>query len=86
MRFTLPVMKDRFRLLGRNVFGKADGIKATEEWLESVGMRLRLRDIGCEMERAEEIAELTMKSSPWVAMHPIPLDAAAVARIYRDAY
>ena len=26
-----------------------------EEWLEEAGMRLRLRDLGCELERAEDI-------------------------------
>ncbi len=86
MRFTLPVMKDRFDSLGKNVFNKADGIQATEDWLESVGMRLRLRDLGCELERAEEIAELVLKSSPWISAHPRPLDVAAVAQIYRDSY
>ncbi len=86
MRFTLPAVKGRFELLGRNVFGEKDGIVATEEWLESVGMRLRLRDLGCELERAEEIAELVIKSSPWISMHPVKLDAAAIAQIYRDSY
>ncbi len=86
MKFTLPVMKDRFDSLGKNVFGKADGIVATEEWLESVGMRLRLRDLSCELERAEEIAELAVKSSPWLSAHPITLDAAAVTQIYKDSY
>jgi alcohol dehydrogenase YqhD (iron-dependent ADH family) len=86
MRFTLPDRKERFELLGRNVFGKKDGIRATEEWLESVGMRLRLRDLGCELEKAEEIGELVIKSSPGVSMHPTPIDAKAAAKIYRDAY
>ena len=86
MRFTLPAMKDRFDLLGKNVFGKVDGILATEEWLESVGMRLRLRDLGCELEHADEIAELAVESSPWLSRHPRTLDAEAIAQIYRDSY
>jgi len=87
MRFTLPTMKDRFDSLGKNVFGKEDGILATEEWLESVGMRLRLRDLGCELERAEEIAELAIKSTPGLSRgHPGTLDAEAIAQIYRDSY
>lgn len=86
MRFTLPAMKVRFNLLGKNVFGKADGILATEEWLKKVGMKWRLRDLGFELERTEEIAELAVKTAPWLAVHPIKLDAPAVARIYRDAY
>ncbi|GAH84688.1 unnamed protein product, partial [marine sediment metagenome] len=87
MRFTLPTMKDRFDSLGKNVFGKEDGILATEEWLEGVGMRLRLRDLGCELERAEEIAELAIKSTPGLSRgHPGTLDAEAIAQIYRDSY
>jgi len=86
MRFTLPAMKDRFDLLGKNVFSKADGILSTEEWLESVGMRWRLRDLGCELERANEIAELAVESSPWLSRHPQTLDAEAIAQIYRDSY
>ncbi|MFW6126175.1 MAG: iron-containing alcohol dehydrogenase, partial [Chloroflexota bacterium] len=86
MRFTMPVMKHRFGLLGKNVFGKADGIAATEEWLESVGMRLRLRDLGCEPDRAEEIADLAIQSSPWLSRHPGSLDVAGIAQVYREAY
>ncbi len=86
MRFTLPAMENRFDSLGKNVFSKADGILATEEWLESVGMRLRLRDLGCELEHADEIAELSLESSPWLSRHPRTLDAEAIAQIYRDSY
>ena len=87
MKFYLPVMKDRFDLLGKNVFGKKDGIQATEEWLESVGMRLRLRDMGCELERADEIAELAIQSMPGLDIGgPKTLDAAAIAQIYRESY
>ena len=86
MKYTLPVRKDRFEKLGKNVFGKPDGIKATEEWLESVDMRLRLRDLGCELERAEEIAELAVASSPWLNAHPNPLDVAAITKIYQESY
>jgi len=86
MKFTLPVRKDRFESLGKNVFSKPDGILATEEWLDSVGMRLHLRDLGCELERAEEIAELVIKSSPGIKFHPLPLDLKAITQIYRDSY
>jgi hypothetical protein len=87
MRFYLPVMKDRFDSLGKNVFGKKDGIRATEEWLQSVGMMLRLRDLGCELERADEIAELAVKSAPGLdSRGPRKLDAAAIAQIYREAF
>jgi alcohol dehydrogenase YqhD (iron-dependent ADH family) len=87
MKFYLPEMKERFSLLGQNVFGKKDGIQATEEWLQSVGMRLRLRDMGCELERADEIAELAIQSTPGLdSGGPKTLDAAAIAQIYRDSF
>jgi alcohol dehydrogenase YqhD (iron-dependent ADH family) len=87
MKFYLPEMKERFDLLGQNVFGKKDGIRATEEWLQSVGMRLRLRDMGCELERADEIAELAVQSTPGLDTGgPKTLDAAAIAQIYRDSF
>jgi alcohol dehydrogenase class IV len=87
MKFYLPIMRERFDSLGKNVFGKRDGIQATEEWLQSVGMRLRLRDLGCELERADEIAELAIKSTPGLdSRGPRTLDAAAIAQIYRDAF
>jgi alcohol dehydrogenase YqhD (iron-dependent ADH family) len=87
MKFYLPEMKERFDLLGQNVFGKKDGIRATEEWLQSVGMRLRLRDMGCEFERADEIAELAIQSTPGLdSGGPKTLDAAAIAQIYRDSF
>jgi hypothetical protein len=32
------------------------------------------------------IADLAIKSSPMVKTHPTPLDANAIAKIYRDSY
>ena len=86
MNHISPVRKERLDLLARNVFDKADGIKATEEWLESVGMRLKLRDLGCELERTEEIANITVKTFRNLRLHPRILDAKAIAQIYRDSF
>jgi alcohol dehydrogenase len=87
MKFYLPEMKERFDSLGKNIFGKKDGIQATEEWLRSVGLNLRLRDLGCELERADEIAELAIKSTPGLDSGGIKkLSAKAIAQIYRDSY
>ncbi len=86
MRHILPVRKGRLDLLGKNVFGKTDGILATEEWLEKVGMKLRLRDLGCKLEHAEEIADIAVRTYERLKMHPRTLDAEAIAQIYRDSY
>jgi len=86
MRYTLPAKQDRFDSLGKNVFGETDGILATEKWLERVGMKLRLRDLGIEAELFEEMANSTVKTDDLLPMHPRVLDAAAIAQIYQDSY
>jgi hypothetical protein len=86
MRSFYQVRQDRFKSFGKNIFGKEDGIKAMEDFLESVGMKLRLRSLGCKLEDAPAIAELAIKSSPYLAAHPIPLDANTIAKIYRDSF
>lgn len=85
MQHIEPVRKQRLDMLGKNVFGKSDGIKATEEWFEEIGANFKLTDLGCEKERADEIAEITLRSKAMLAAHPRPLDEAAVAQIYRDS-
>jgi len=86
MKSFYSARESRFKALGRNVFGKEDGLKATEEFLESVGMRLRLRDLGFKMENAQEVAELALKSSPWLADHPTPMDAKAIVKIFKESF
>jgi alcohol dehydrogenase len=85
MRQILPVRKERIDLLGETVFGKRDGIAAFEEWLDEVGMKLRLRGLGCELERADEIANIALRVWDF-QLHPTSVDAATVAGIYRDAF
>ena len=80
------VRQGRFNSLGKNVFGKKDGIKAMEEFLESIGMRLRLRNLGCKLEDAQTVAELAIKTSPYLSVHPTPMDVNAVTRIFRDSF
>lgn len=85
MRQIQPARADRLAALGRNVFGKDDGIAAFEEWLDRVGMRLRLSDLGCELERADEIAKIALDIWDYRA-HPTTIGAEVIAQIYRDAY
>ncbi len=86
MRYTLPVKPERFRSLGKNVFGEEDGIAATEKWLERVGMKLRLRDFGVEPERFEEFAASCIRTDPRTKAHPRVLDVNAIKQIYQDSY
>jgi len=85
MRQLQPFRKNRFDMLGTNVFGQKDGIKAFESWLKEVGMQVRLRELGCALESAESIADLAMKVWDF-QLHPGSLDAAAIARIYRESW
>jgi len=80
------VRAERFRALGRNVFGEEDGIVATEKWLEKMGMRLRLRDLGIEPERFEEMAAGCIRTDPRTKAHPRVLDVASIKQIYQDSY
>ena len=87
MRYTFAARPERFYSLGRNVFGETDGVLATEKWLEKVGMRLQLRDLGIEPERFEEMANYVVRTYPSDAeYHPRLLDASAIAQIYQDSY
>jgi alcohol dehydrogenase class IV len=87
MEYILPVRKERIETVGNKVFGKADGIKATEEWLESVGMKLRLRDLGCKLEDAEEVANIVLRTCPFsLDVPPLTIDAKTIAEMYRKAY
>ena len=78
--------RERFASLGRNVFHQTDGIAAVEDWLNKVGMKLRLQELGIEQERLDEVADCAVRTAPWLANHPTRLDAPAVARIYRQSY
>jgi alcohol dehydrogenase YqhD (iron-dependent ADH family) len=82
MKHYNKVNDTRFNSLGKNVFGKKDGLKATEQFLDSINMRLKLGDLGCKLEDTGIITDLVAKSSP---AH-VTLDAKTVSEIYRDAF
>jgi len=87
MRYILPVRKERIETLGKNVFGTADGIKAVEQWLESVGLKLRLRDLGCKLEDAEEVANVVLRTCPFsLEVPPLKIEAKQIVEMYRNAY
>jgi alcohol dehydrogenase len=82
MRHFYEVDNSRFNALGKNVFGKKDGLKATEQFLDSIGMRLRLGALGCKLEDIDIITDIVSKSSPG----RVTLEAKTVAEIYRDSF
>jgi len=85
MRYTFPVRGDRFSSLGRKVFNEADGIAATEKWLERVGMKLRLSSLGVEQERLGELANCAVRTASWLEQHPRLLDTKTITQLYRDS-
>lgn len=86
MKYTYPVREQRFALLGKNVFGEADGIAATGKWLKQVGMRVNLRGLGAREEDCARLAENALKTAPWVKFHPRKLEKAEIVSIYRQCF
>jgi len=86
MRYTLPVTPERFHSLGKNVFGEEDGIVATERWLETVGMKLRLGDLGVEPGLFAEMAAGCIRTDARTKAHPRVLNVETIKQIYQDAY
>jgi alcohol dehydrogenase len=82
MRHFYNINNTRFNALGKNVFGKKDGLKATEQFLDSIGMRLHLGDLGCKQEDTQMITDLVIKSYPG----KLALDANAISDIYRNSF
>ncbi len=82
MRHFYRADNPRFSSLGKNVFGKKDGLEATEQFLESIGMRLRLGDLGCKLEDTKLITDLVIKSYPG----KLALDTGTIVQIYRDSF
>ncbi|MGP8080623.1 MAG: iron-containing alcohol dehydrogenase [Dehalococcoidales bacterium] len=88
MEYHRHFRQERIKSMGNNVFGEKDGIIALEKWLQSVGMRLRLGDIGCEIEKTEMITDLVLRSSPpiMLAGAPVPIGKEAIIKIYRESF
>ncbi len=88
MRSIEPARKDRFISFGENIFGEADCIKATERWLDKVGMNLKLRDLGVRKEQFEEIAQNTIKTAPpgMLESNPVPVDKAYIVGILEESF
>jgi alcohol dehydrogenase YqhD (iron-dependent ADH family) len=82
MKHFYKINNTRFNALGKNVFGKKDGLKATEQFLDSIGMRLHLGDLGCKLEDVQMITDLIIKSYPG----KLALDENAIADIYRNSF
>jgi alcohol dehydrogenase class IV len=74
-------------MFAKNVFGRTDvdGAKACEDWLESIGMKLRLRDLGFDISLADVVGATALKQ-PRTKNNPVPLTAKDIGDIFRASY
>jgi hypothetical protein len=82
-----PARKERNRMFAKNVFGRTDvdGATACEDWLDSIGMKLRLRDLSFDIALADEVGAVALRQAR-TKNNPTPLTAKGVGDIYRAAY
>lgn len=87
MRNIEPARKERNRMFARNVFGRTDvdGAVACEDWLASIGMKLRLRDLGFDLSYADLVGAVALMQSR-TKNNPVPLTPKDIGDIYRSAY
>ena len=86
MKHTEPVRKDRFKQLGKNVFGESDGIAATEKWLKKIGMDTRLKGLGVKEADFGKLADNALKTGFWVKLNPATLDKEGIISIYKKSF
>lgn len=86
MEYTEPVTSERFKQLGERVFGDEDLIGSTRRWLKSIGMDIRLRDIGIDREQLSQIAGTVQKTASWAAEHPRGMTDNDIINIYQPAF
>ncbi len=86
MKYTQPVREDRFKRLGKNVFGASDGIEATHKWLKRVNMDFKLSSLHIKDPDFERLAANALKTGAWAKFHPRTLDNAAIASIYHKSF
>jgi alcohol dehydrogenase YqhD (iron-dependent ADH family) len=82
-----PARKERNLMFARNVFGRTDvdGAKAFEDWRDSVGMSLKLRNLGFDLAYAEEVGAVALKQQR-TQINPTPLTPKTIADLYRACY
>ena len=87
MKNIQPVRKERNLMFARNVFGRTDvdGTKAFEDWRDSVGMKLKLRNLGFDLSYADTVGAIALRQ-PRTKNNPAPLTPKDIGDIYRACY
>ncbi|MFH2056006.1 MAG: iron-containing alcohol dehydrogenase [bacterium] len=98
MRFTAEKFPEQYATFAKHVFFKntdgmtiseaaEQGISLFEDWLDSVGMKLRLSDVGIGAERIERMADdvLRVNGSDGVLANRRPMKRGDIISVYRAA-
>ncbi|MFW6056411.1 MAG: iron-containing alcohol dehydrogenase [Chloroflexota bacterium] len=88
LRESMPARGERIKKLGKNVFGnESDPIGAVEAWLDSVGMKLTLSQIGVDDDQFEAMAQNALDTSRGLlAKDAIHNSVESIAGLYKAAY
>ena len=88
LKQSMPVRGERIRKLGRNVFGsESDPVATVESWLDSVSMKLTLKQIGVGDDQFEAMAENALTTSRGLlAKDAVHNSVESIAGLYRAAY
>jgi len=84
----MPVRGERIARLGKNVFGvQKDPVGAVEKWLDSVGMKLSLKQLGVTEDKIPVMAQAALDTSRGLlAKDPIHNSVESIAGLYRAAF
>ncbi len=88
LRQSMPVRGERIARLGKNVFGvQKDPVGAVEKWLDSVGMKLSLKQLGVTEDKIPVMAQAALDTSRGLlAKDPIHNSVESIAGLYRAAF
>ena len=87
MKSIQPVRKERNLMFARNVFGRTDvdGTIAFADWQNSIGMNLKLRNLGFDLAYADEVGAIALHQAR-TKNNPVPLTPKDIGDIYRACY
>jgi hypothetical protein len=88
LRQSMAIRGAQIARMGKNLFGvDTDPVGALERWLESVGMRLTLRELGAKDDSFEVLAKLALETSHGILIKdPIHNSVEAIVGLYKAAF
>ena len=88
LRQCMSVRGDRIAKIGKNVFGAtSDPVGAVEAWLDSVGMKVTLGQLGIDDDQFEAMAQNALDTSRgFLAGDAVHNSVETIAALYKEAY